>query len=154
MTRTPRSQVNVVPPWDITGMTATISVTITDQSGAGKVAATIRLDGIDSHIALRDLIRTRVREEVASYNAKTDSTDIFHGLVMPHGAQPTPLGFQMPERRRIDWERQAGKALEAFSRNGFFVLVAGRQVTDPDETLDLDSDTDIRFIRLVQLVGG
>ena len=41
-----------------------------------------------------------------------------------------------------------------FGRNGFFVLVADRQVTDPDETLDLTPDTDIRFIRLVQLVGG
>jgi hypothetical protein len=138
----------------MTAQTARISVTIMDQSGAGKVAATITLDGIDSRITLRDLIRTRVREEVARYNAKAVSTDIFHGLVMPDGAQPTPQGFRMPKRRRVDWEQQAGMALEAFSRNGFFVLVAGRQVTDPDETLELAPDTDIRFIRLVQLMGG
>jgi hypothetical protein len=60
----------------------------------------------------------------------------------------------MPESRRVDWEQQADKALAAFGRNGFFVLVAGQQVTDPDEALDLAPDTDIRFIRLVQLVGG
>jgi hypothetical protein len=131
-----------------------ISVTIKDESGAGKVAATLTLDGIDSHITLRDLIRTRVREEVARYNAQATSTDIFHGLVMPDGAQPTPHGFRMPRRRHVDWEQQAEKAIEAFGRNGFFVLVADRQVTDPDETLDLAADTDIRFIRLVQLVGG
>jgi hypothetical protein len=138
----------------MTAQTARISVTIMDQSGAGKVAATITLDGIDSRITLRDLIRTRVREEVARYNAKAVSTDIFHGLVMPDGAQPTPQGFRMPKRRRVDWEQQADMALEAFSRNGFFVLVADRQVTDPDETLELAPDTDIRFIRLVQLAGG
>ena len=125
----------------MTAQTAPISVTVMDQSGAGKVAATITLDGIDSRITLRDLIRTRVREEVARYNAKAASTDIFHGLVMPDGAQPAPQGFRMPKRRRVDWERQAGKALEAFSRNGFFVLIAGRQVTDPGETLELTPDT-------------
>jgi len=116
---------------DMTAQTAPISVTIMDQSGAGKVAGTITLDGIDSRITVRDLIRTRVREEVARYNAKAASTDVFHGLVMPDGAQPTPEGFQMPKRRRVNWEQQADRALEAFSRNGFFVLVADRQVADP-----------------------
>jgi hypothetical protein len=137
------------------GQGAPISVTIKDQSGAGKVAATMTLDGINSCITVRDLIRTRVREEVARYNAATAaSTDTFHGLVMPDGAEPTPEGFLMPRRRHVDWEEQAGKALHAFERNGFFVLVAGRQVTDPGEILELTADTDICFIRLVQLVGG
>ena len=136
------------------GQAALISVTIMDQSGAGKVAATVTLDGVDSRITLRDLIRIRVREEVARYNVKSASTDVFQGLVMPDGAEPTPTGFRMSKPRRVDWEQQADKALEAFGRNGFFVLVADRQVTDPDETLDLTPDTDIRFIRLVQLVGG
>ena len=130
-------------------------MTIKDQSGAGKVAATMTLDGINSRITVRDLIRTRVREEVARYNAKAPSTtDIFHGLVMPDGAEPTPDGFRMPGRRHVAWEEQADKALHAFERNGFFLLVAGRQVTDPGETLELAADTDICFIRLVQLVGG
>jgi hypothetical protein len=131
---------------------APVSVTIKDQSGAGKVTATVTLDGIDSRITVRDLIRTRVREEVARYNAA--STDIFHGPVMPDEAEPTPDGYRMPRRRHLDWEKQADNALHAFARNGFFVLVGGRQVTDPDEILELTADTDIRFIRLVQLVGG
>jgi hypothetical protein len=80
---------------DMTAQRAPISVTIMDQSGAGKVAGTITLDGIDSCITVRDLIRTRVREEVARYNAKAASTDIFHGLVMPDGAQPTPQGLRL-----------------------------------------------------------
>lgn len=73
---------------------------------------------------------------------------------MPDGAEMTSRGFRMPTRRHVDWERQADKALEAFEKNGFFVLVADRQVTDPDEVLELAPDTDIRFIRLVQLMGG
>jgi hypothetical protein len=138
----------------VNGQSVPISVTIKDQSGAGKVAATMTLDGIDSRITVRDLIRTRVREEVARYNAAAASTEIFYGLVMPDGAEPTPDGFRMLRRRRVDWEQQADEALQAFERNGFFVLVAGRQVTDPGKALELAPDTDIRFIRLVQLVGG
>lgn len=129
-------------------------MTIMDQSGAGKVAATITLDGVCSSITLRDLIRTRVREEVARHNAASAGTGFFRGLVMPDGAAPAPGGFLMPKPRRIDWEQQADKAMDAFGRNGFFVLVGGRQVTDSDESLELTPDTDIRFIRLVQLVGG
>jgi hypothetical protein len=138
----------------MSGQAVPISVTIKDQSGAGKIGATITLDGIDSRVTVRDLIRTRVREEVARYNAKSASTDIFHGLVMPDGAEVTSRGFRMPKKRHVDREQQADKALEAFRKNGFFVLVADRQVSDPDEVLELTPDTDIRFIRLVQLVGG
>ncbi len=131
---------------------ALITVVIKDQSGAGKVAATSTLQGVDSRIALRDLIRTRVREEVARYNATL--AELFQGLVMPDGAQPTPEGFRMPARRRIDWEQQADRALDAFGRNGFFILIDARQVSDLEEVLELTAESDIRFLRLVQLVGG
>jgi hypothetical protein len=129
-----------------------ITVKIKDQTGAGRVGATTTLESISSEITLRDLVRTRVREEVARYNA--GPLPIFTGLVMPEGAQPTAEGFQMPQPRRIDWQRQADRAIEAFERNGFFVLVEDRQVTSLDEELDLSADSDIRFVRLVQLIGG
>jgi hypothetical protein len=129
-----------------------ITVTIRDETGAGRVKAAMTLDGVDQQITLRDLVRTRVREEVARYNAHAGS--LFTGLVMPEGAEPGPEGFRMAAARTIDWQQQADRAMEAFGHNGFFVLVGDRQVTDPDEVLGLTADTDIRFIRLVQLVGG
>ena len=133
-----------------------VTVTIKDQSGVGRVAASITLDGVEDRITLRDLVRTRVREEVARYNAERAANrgDTFAGLVMPEGAELTRQGFRMPKPRHIDWEQQAAKAIEAFGRNGFFVLVDDRQVTELDEELALTADSDIRFIRLVQLVGG
>jgi hypothetical protein len=63
----------------MTRQAAPITVVIKDQSGAGKVTASITLESIDNRIALRDLIRTRVREEVARYNATL--ADVFQGLV-------------------------------------------------------------------------
>jgi hypothetical protein len=132
-----------------------IMITIRDESGSGRVAGTLTF-GVDEKVTLRDLVRTRVREEVARYNSElgTGGGGTFSGLVMPDGAVPAPQGFRMPAPRRVDWERQADKAVEAFGRNGFFVLVGDRQVTDLDEVLDLSPGTDIRFIRLVQLAGG
>jgi len=97
-------------------------------------------------------VRTRVREEVARYNAGPEP--VFCGLVMPEGAQATREGFRMPRLRRIDWQRQADRAIEAFQRNGFFILVDDRQVMELDAVLNLTADSDIRFVRLVQLVGG
>jgi hypothetical protein len=89
---------------------------------------------------------------VARYNATP--TPVFNGLVMPEDAQPVPGGFQLTKPRRIDWGKQADRAIEAFQRNGFFVLVDDRQVTELDAALDLTADSDIRFVRLVQLIGG
>ena len=129
-----------------------VTVEIKDQSGTGRVAATTVLAGISSRITLRDLVRTRVREEVARYNA--GPAPVFSGLVMPEGAEPTRDGFRLPRPRRIDWEAQADRAIEAFERNAFFVLVDDRQVADLDEELELAPESDIRFVRLVQLVGG
>jgi hypothetical protein len=133
-------------------VTVAVTVTIRDQTGAGRVGHTTTISGISDRTTLRDLIRTRVRDEVARYNA--GPTDVFNGLVMPEGARPTPAGYSMPRRRTIDWERQADLALESFGRNGFFVLVDDKQVADLDEQLALSADTDIRFVRLVPLVGG
>jgi hypothetical protein len=133
-----------------------VTVMIKDESGSGRVAGTLTLDGVDERITLRDLVRTRVREEVARYNSQRGEGrgDIFAGLVMPEGAEPTRGGFRMPARRVIDWEQQADRAVRAFTKNGFFVLVGDRQVADLDEELHLTAHSDIRFIRLVQLVGG
>jgi hypothetical protein len=129
-----------------------IRVTVRDQSSSGKAAGAIELEDVPAAITLRDLIRTRVREEVARYNAAP--RDVFEGLVMPEGAEPARSGYAMGRQRRVDWERQAELAVEAFARNGFFVLVDDRQMTELDEKLALTADSDIRFVRLVQLVGG
>jgi len=44
--------------------------------------------------------------------------------------------------------------VEAFSRNGFVVLVGDRQVEGLDELLPLAEASTVAFVRLVPLVGG
>lgn len=137
---------------DLTPSASSISVTIHDQAGTGRVGGATVIEGIAPAITLRDLIRTRVRDEVARHNARP--TSLFKGLVMPEGAEPADGGYRIANVRRIDWEVQADRAIDAFGHNGFFVLVDDSQVADLDTELDLTPDSDIRFVRLIQLVGG
>jgi hypothetical protein len=118
----------------------------------GREDGELTLVDLPQRLTLRDLIRTRVRDEVARYNADRDG--IFRGLVRPEGAEETARGFSVARDRVLDWEKQARVAERAFGENGFFVLVGGKQVLDLDSELDLEVDTDICFVRLVPLVGG
>ena len=129
-----------------------VAVTINDERAPGKVTGSITLDDLPSQITVRDLIRTRVREEVAVYNSKP--TREFRMLVQPVGAEVALNGFKLSEPRRIDWEEQANVAETAFLGNGFIILVGDRQAADLDEEIELDADTDIRFLKLTPLVGG
>src|SRR5262245_6318274 len=128
------------------------TLTIEDRTATGRPTGTIDLPDVPDRITLRDLIRLRVREEVARYNLRPAAE--FAGLVQPDGALPGRAGFRMPSPRRIDWERQADAAIDAFMRNGFFVLVGGKQVTELDQEIELSESLDVGFVRLTPLVGG
>ena len=132
-----------------------ICVTIYDETLSGERTASLRLDLLSSTITVRELIRRRVYEEVQEYHAAPPSA-VFRGLVTPsvvemalNGPKPTHL-----VKRRVDWEAQYERALQAFTRNGFFVLVGDRQVESLDEEMELKVDTEVSFVKLVPLVGG
>ncbi|MDT9700020.1 hypothetical protein [Streptomyces sp. P17] len=57
-------------------------------------------------------------------------------------------------RRRVRREADRERAPKAFTANGLILLVGDRQLTDLDEEIDLTADTEVRFLRLIPLVGG
>ncbi|SBT46899.1 hypothetical protein [Micromonospora narathiwatensis] len=126
-------------------------MTVRDETAAGRAVGSIVLD-VPGTVTLRELIRLRVREEVARHNAAP--TERFQGLVRPTEAEEDLNGYRMRTPMRIDWERQADAAVTAFERNGFFVLVADQQVEELDEELTLNEAADVAFVRLMPLVGG
>jgi hypothetical protein len=128
------------------------TVSFVDETTAGERGAAWHLEIFEESLPLREVIRRRVFQEVSEYNAR--GGDVFRGLVQPTGAQRTLNGFKMPRPRRVDPEEQAEKALAAFSRNGFVVLVDHRQVEDLDAVVGLSMGTQITFLKLVPLVGG
>jgi hypothetical protein len=128
------------------------TVTFRDESMTGERTDEISLPGLPATMSARELVRLRVREEVARHNAAP--AHLFRGLVRPDDAEAELNGYRLPERRRIDWERQADIAERAFHRNGYVMLAGGRQVEELDEIIDLTADPEIVFVKLTPLVGG
>jgi len=128
------------------------TVTFRDETATGKSLQSFDLPDVPDTITVRELVRLRVREEVARYNAAP--TGYFAGLVRPDEADPSGSGYRLRSARTLDWEKQADVACRAFDRNGFFVLVGDRQVEELDDIVDLTTAADVAFVKLVPLVGG
>ncbi|GAB3936614.1 hypothetical protein [Micromonospora vulcania] len=128
------------------------TVFVRDETATGRAIDRWPIAGLPERISARELVRLRVREEVARFNA--NQPEHFRGLVQPTDTEATLNGYRVARGRRLDWEQQADKACAAFARNGFVLLVGDHQVEDLDEEIDLLADPDVAFVRLVALVGG
>ncbi len=133
-------------------MYATLTVRDETAFGIGGSDYVFTLNFPDERVTARELLRERVRQEVEDYN--TQQPEYFRGLVQPTDAERTLNGFKLTKQKQIDWQEQYAKALEAFGRNGFILLVDDRQVEDLDETILIEPDTPVTFLKLVPLVGG
>ena len=127
-------------------------VTILDKAASGEKSGTRRLNVFTDKVSLRELIRQRIREEVEEFNR--DKSDVFCGLIQPTDTEQVLNGYRLKIRRELSWENQYAKALEAFEKNGFFVIVDGQQVEDLDEIIPLRETSEVHFLKLVPLVGG
>jgi len=100
----------------------------------------------------RELILSRVREEVERHNQSLP--EVFCGLVQPDESERLLNGFRMKTKRPLDWQVQFDRACTSFERNGFLLVVDGRQATGLDERIELRADSEVQFVKLVPLVGG
>jgi len=125
---------------------------IKDETAIGNILNQIELEVENEIISVKDLITLRVEADVNTYNQKKE--EYFHGLVRPSRAERTLNGFKMRERREIDSEKQVYIALDAFLKNGYFVIVNNRQVETLEEELLIADNMDVSFIQLTPLVGG
>jgi hypothetical protein len=89
---------------------------------------------------------------VRHYNLRQGET--FAGLVQPDDTERLLTATEMKTPRRIDAAVQIERALQAFERNGFFVLVGDKQVENLNDEIELGFKTSISFVKLVPLVGG
>jgi len=128
------------------------TITIRDETLTGQSIAEHPLDLLTERVTVRELIRSRVYQEVQDYNRRQPET--FRGLVQPTDAEQTLNGFRVRNHRQLDWKQQFEKACDAFERNGFFVLVNDRQPDSLDEELTIDPTKTVTFVKLVPLVGG
>ncbi|GAB5553597.1 MAG: hypothetical protein Sapg2KO_31880 [Saprospiraceae bacterium] len=122
---------------------------IKDETATGKVLHEISLKFQNEYITVRELIATRVSKEVEKY--KDDIVNFTKGLV-----RPTDLEQRLNNKAnsKIDLEKQIYVALDAFHKNGFFILVDDEQVEELDQQFLITDSTQVSFIKLTPLVGG
>jgi hypothetical protein len=131
-------------------MSATL--TIRDETTAGETLNEFSLDFLKERISVRELIRSRVFQEVKDYNAHRPA--VFRGLVQPTDAEATLNGFKLRKPRQIDWQQQFDKAVDAFEASQVLILVDDKQVDALDEEIEIRPETRVTFLRLALLVGG
>jgi hypothetical protein len=128
------------------------TLTVRDETSSGGVLREFALELLTERVTVRELIRSRVYQEVQDYNR--EQPKVFRGLVQPTDAEVALNGYQLREARTIDWKKQFDKALEAFKTNGILILIGDRQVESLDEEIVVGPDTRVSFLRLTALVGG
>ncbi|HEU5289800.1 MAG TPA: hypothetical protein VFU05_04095 [Cyclobacteriaceae bacterium] len=129
-----------------------ITLKIKDETHVGKVISEIDVSFDKSSVTIREIISARVQFEVDRYNAKLP--EYFQGLVQPTFAEKTLNGFKMKERKKVDFEKQLYIALDAFQKNGYFVLVDNQQSDSLDHIVQITPKTTVSFLKLTPLVGG
>jgi len=129
-----------------------VVLTITDRTGTGKIIGEVNISLKTNRVTVKEIIEARVVAEVESYNAKLP--EYFKGLVQPTDAEKTLNGYKMKTRKKVDPEKQVYVALDAFQKNGYFVLVDNFQADSLEQEIMITPQTQISFLKLTPLVGG
>src|SRR5580704_10290813 len=114
-------------------MSATL--TIHDKTANGRSVGQTVVEFLTEKITVRELIRSRVYQEVDDFNRRQPET--FKGLVQPDDTEQTLNGYRLRKPRQINWQTQFEKACDAFGRNGFFILINDHQADSLDEEIVL-----------------
>jgi hypothetical protein len=129
-----------------------LTLTVHDERPSGSRIRSFRLELVSERLTVGELIERRVRREVEEYNRSTP--EYFHGLVQPADAEAMLNGYRLRQRRPLDAVQQTARALEAFERGGYFLLVGDRQLEHLDDEIVVTRETEVRFVKLYPLVGG
>jgi hypothetical protein len=129
-----------------------MNILISDELLNGTITNQFEIELSENTITAQELIELRVYSEVESYNKK--QTMYYKGLVDPSDAEKTLNGFKLKIQQSIDAEKQVYIALNAFQKNGFFILVDDKQIEELEQRIVLQETSKVSFVKLTPLVGG
>ncbi|MBD3637007.1 MAG: hypothetical protein HUJ25_06640 [Crocinitomicaceae bacterium] len=132
------------------------TITLRDETNVGTLVQELEIQIENNKISVKDLIAARVKKEVDIYNQQ--SKEFYtNGLVMPTEYEKSlnsNSNATKIKRAHVDFEKQLYVALEAFQRNGFFILIDDEQCESLEMEVMLSPDSKISFLKLTPLVGG
>src|SRR5262249_62042002 len=115
------------------------ALTVHDEATSGGRIRTFTLHLAAERVTVRELIERRVTQEVEEYNRA--QPEYFQGLVQPTDAERVLNGYRLRQKRMLDLGEQRARAVEAFQRAGFFVLLDDRQLDRLDDEIAVRPDT-------------
>lgn len=104
-----------------------------DVSRSGHVLGEARVGDLPERLTIRELLRARIRREVAAYNADPGAT--FRGLVQPADSIRHTDGYRMQEPRPLDPDQLIAAAEEAVAADMLSFRLGAETVSDLDREL-------------------
>jgi hypothetical protein len=129
-----------------------VLIKVRDTTPSGGVIDEVTLSLKTSRVTVKDIIEARVLAEVERHNHSMP--EYFKGLVQPTDAERTLNGYRMKTRKPVDAEKQVYVALDAFQKNGYFILIDQFQADHLDQQVEITTHTQVNFLKLTPLVGG
>ncbi|MBL7826181.1 MAG: hypothetical protein JNJ57_06080 [Saprospiraceae bacterium] len=134
------------------------TLTFKDETLTGNLIQEMQVSVEAETLTLREIIMLRVAEEIkrledekqhrflTAFSDLTEQERLLNGEKRPTAKRHLPAG--------PDPEAYGYRALEAFKKNAFFVIVDDKQIDDLETPVHVSDKTNISFVKLTPLVGG
>ena len=129
-----------------------MKILIKDETIGGETNNSFSIETTKTVSTVQGLIKLRIFKEVENFNQRLP--EYFRSLVQPTEAEVTLNGYKMIEKRKIDPEKQYYLALDAFKKNGYFLIINNKQVESLEQEIKIQDNMELQFIKLTPLVGG
>ena len=126
-------------------------IRVRDEDAAGETINELKLQSEAQSITVSELIEARVEHETKRFNLMRPVN--FYMLVQPKGAQEWGKSYRLPEHRDLDPEAAKVAALAAFEKKRFFVLFNGKELKSLTDTVPLDVETSVSFVKLMSVIA-
>ena len=139
-----------------------LQLTIREESiGTGKINE-FPLELSSERITLADLIQKKVIAKVKQVNSDLKKGKLHSNFLSEKEKTLNKAIYEKKiaqekeriEEAKLDPEKAGYEALAGFQNNAFFVIIDEEQKENLEEELVLTAQSEIRFIRLMPLVGG
>lgn len=117
------------------------SLEMRDASHAGHELGRAHLADLPGAVTVGELLRIRVRDDVARYNA--DPGPVFRGLVQPADSVRHSDGHHMRMPRTLDADHLVSAAEQAVAAGLLWFTIGGEAITDMDHRIDPDEHDEI-----------
>ena len=129
-----------------------MKIIVKDETIGGEIKNAFTMETEAKTATVKELIKLRIYEEVNKHNQTTP--EFFNSLIQPTQAEMTLNGYKMKKNQKIDPEKQYYLALDAFIKNGYFLIINDKQVESLEQEIVIENDLELQFIKLTPLVGG